>query len=250
MKSDEEKYTLIEQYLGGELTGEALKEFEQKLRDEPEWQRDVDLHRELGDFLGDKKGLELRAALKEVGSKPRSGKQRTLLIRYIPIAATFALLITVTILLLNKSETLDPQQLFAQNFTPYEMVLNPRSVAINPKEELRNSAINAYESANYREAIVLFNQLETSNSLGMAPVFYKGICYLALGDTRQAIDVFEELLKSGNSLFTEQTNWYLGLAYLQSNEKAKALSQFQSISQSGGYKADAARKILDKLNQD
>ena len=242
------KHTLIERYLSGQLRGEELLGFEQMLLNDLEWRREVEFHRDLGAFLADKKAHELREVLKETIGTRKHGVRRSLTQRMLPLAATMAFLVVAAILLFRKDNVPNSGELFARNFEPYEMVLNARAYSDNPDVTVLNSAINAYEGQKYLSAIRLFKKLETVDSLGVIPVFYQGICHLALKHPKRAIAALDKVKKSNNALFAQQTNWYLGLAYLQAGDRGKALDVFKSISRSGGYKTDAAKKILEALD--
>ena len=59
----EQFYYMIEQYLDGTLSGEALKAFEQRLQTEPDLVEEVTFHRKLQEELGDAQKRQLRSKL-------------------------------------------------------------------------------------------------------------------------------------------------------------------------------------------
>ncbi len=59
----EQFYNMIEQYLDGSLSGEALEAFEQRLQTEPDFVEEVALHRKLQEELGNAQKRQLRSKL-------------------------------------------------------------------------------------------------------------------------------------------------------------------------------------------
>ncbi len=63
----------------------------------------------------------------------------------------------------------------------------------------------------------------------------------------KAIQYYTNVIKQGDNLFVEQSEWYIGLCYLNRNEKEKAIRQFRKISWKGGYYQQQSNEILKKL---
>ena len=63
-----EQYENIEKYLQGSLKGEALKEFEAALKKDPALVEEVNLHRKLGNFLGNTAALDFRKNLANISN--------------------------------------------------------------------------------------------------------------------------------------------------------------------------------------
>ena len=63
MKKDQATYELIEQYLQGQLAGEALADFEKQLESDEELRAELAVQRELHDLLGDAEVNDLDAKL-------------------------------------------------------------------------------------------------------------------------------------------------------------------------------------------
>jgi FimV-like protein len=74
-------------------------------------------------------------------------------------------------------------------------------------------------------------------------LFYKANALLKLERAKEAVPLLLEHLKTKDSL-TEKTNWYLALAYLKLEDKAKAEKILEKVIADGNYKASEAQKLL------
>lgn len=246
--NDEATYQLIEQYLGGELSGSEKEAFEQRLKDDPDFALETSLHRQLHERLAGEKIHELRAVLKEVDNEweDTTRVRKLFPARWMYVAAAVVLVLIASVLYFNRSRPAVPEELFAQNFEPYQMVLNQRSSREN--EDLLNAAINAYERGDFEQAVEKFTALSSVDSLGMAPEFYTAISWLALQQADKAIAPLESIAGQNQSLLSEQARWYLAMAYLSGGNKnsaRKVLAEIQGYKRH--FKQEEARILLEKL---
>ena len=63
----------------------------------------------------------------------------------------------------------------------------------------------------------------------------------------KAIPKFQGVVKN-KFQYLPQAYWYLGLCYLNTNQKKKAIETFSYIVENSGYNATQAEKILKKLH--
>lgn len=66
MRSEIEKYELIERYLGGLLTEQELSDFEHRLKTDPEFASEVNRHIEISKLIHDGTLLKIRETVKEI----------------------------------------------------------------------------------------------------------------------------------------------------------------------------------------
>ena len=256
----EEKYERIEQYLSGKLEGDALVDFEQQLRNDAALQNEVDLHREIEENLKGEKIHQLRDVLKTVDKKwqaPSTDVQTTEVkptnrLKYIRgmvlMAASFLLLFFAYQTYFSASQELEPN-LFAANFEPYKMILSERS-ELNDSTNIvvLNRAITAYRNQDYAAGATIFQSLQNQYPKIIAYHFYKALSLLGNGETAAAIEAYEQILKTPKHFFTEQSEWYLALAYLQKGDEAATKTQLQKIKE-GAFQYSEAQAILKKLNE-
>lgn len=255
----EEKYERIEQYLSGKLDGEALVDFEQQLKNDVDLQNELNLHREIEENLKGEKIHQLRDVLKSVDQQwqaPQTESQPTKVqpinrLKYIRgiglMAASFLLLLFAYQTYFSAEQASKPN-LFSANFEPYKMILSERSeLDDSTNVVVLNRAITAYRNQGYASAATTFQSLQNQYPKIVAYHFYKGLSLLANEETTAAIEAFEQILKTPKHFFTEQSEWYLALAYLQKGEESIAKTQLQKIKK-GAFQYKRAQAILKALN--
>jgi tetratricopeptide (TPR) repeat protein len=90
-------------------------------------------------------------------------------------------------------------------------------------------AFVAYENKDYHKAINLFNSVKSPNETYI--LFYKAMCYLSIDKASKAINILETLSllsnqDEDNQRLSNKAYWYLGLAYLKTDDKKGAISNF------------------------
>lgn len=250
------KYDLIERYLSKELSGEELQNFEEKISNDDELKMEINLHQQLAETLKGDDIHDFRNKIKSVdsqwerpGEKQNGGQVFRLNFRKVmAIAAGVALLIFAGQYLFSEGQSSSPEQLFANHYEPYQMVLNQRSIDDEENSNtLINHAVQAYANGNYGEAAETFNRLLEPNPDNVAFKFYEAISHLSDNKPTTAIPIFESLVSQSGHLFEEQSRWYLALAYLKNGEKEKAVSSFNQI-QEGEFKFGEKKEILEGLD--
>lgn len=262
-----EKYDRIERYLDGTLDGEALLDFEKKLNTDSALKQELELHRQIAETLKGEKVHELRGVLKNVDqqwkiqiqtqtqtktqtkTQTQTKTAKIFNIRRVMMVAASILLIVFMAQYWFSNNSMTNQQLFANHFEPYQMILNQRTQApADPAVgENINEAVTAYLNKDYEAASTAFQQLENNSPDAIAFRFYSAISELALGHSNKTITELEEILKDAPPILIEQCNWYLALAYLQEGNRGKAKSILEGI-KSGGYQYEEAREILGWLD--
>lgn len=251
---DEKKYELVEQYLAGSLSDEARRHFEDQLKADPALQAEVELHEQVADTLRGEGVHQLRSTLQSVDQawvleKPGVGEGRRLRLplRKAIILAASLLALVFAYYTFSPRTSLSPQDVYADNFSPYKMVLNQRSTtdAISEPETF-SAAIAAYENKDFPQAATLFQNLHATHPDIIALLFYQAIADLSQNKTRAALSSLEKVLATPDHLFVEQSRWYLGLAYLQAQDLMKAKKVLEQIEE-GAYKYKEAQQILQSI---
>ncbi len=159
------------------------------------------------------------------------------------VAAIILLLLVPTLLFLNKASSVD-SLLEAHLEIPYDKPPITRG-DFDPNMKFWNQVAIQYENKDYNSAIVsLESIIQQKETLSMAH-FYTGLSYLYLKPPmpKKAIPHFKKVVERENP-FSEQGLWYLGLAYLQADEKILCKETLEKIT---GYKYKEAQNLLDKL---
>ena len=137
-------------------------------------------------------------------------------------------------------------KLYSIYYTPYSITIDYRS-DIGPISADYQSALEKYENLEYQEALALFEQILDNKEDGVSAFFFAGICNMELGIYEQAIHYFKLPINQDNMMFGQQSNWYLALCYLKTNQINKAKKILERISQENKYKQIEAEELLDQL---
>ena len=162
--------------------------------------------------------------------------------RWLYAAAAVLVLIAISIFALFQPAS-TPEQLFANYYSPYQDIITSKSTVYN--QELVHGLFY-YNAGNYEQAIIHFNNGLIYNPKDHDILFYLAGSYLAIGDYKEAIPIFE-LLHTISPQYHSPVRWYLALSYLAGNKTGKAVKMLESIRDEGGFYAEDAEKILRKL---
>jgi len=213
---------LIDKYLQSQLDAKEEQLFLEKQND-PDFQKELDLRKDSLSVFKKKGRQELKEKLQnlekeiqgESVDKQETAKVRKISsIRWIGIAATLLFLIGM---FWWNTQTVNPDQLFAQHFQPYPNIIAPIVKSQTPSPSAYELAFQKYEQKNYQDAIPLLKEIKTDEGR-----FYLAISHLANGDDQQAISLLGDLTKEPSNRFYEASQWYLALAYLKSNQSDKS----------------------------
>jgi tetratricopeptide (TPR) repeat protein len=263
MMDDTNKNQLIEQYLHDELSGEQLREFQERLSTDAHFRKEVALERailknlravgrqqeklKLESFHQEMVEVSDHTLQVEAKDEPKAGKQvRFIPKQYLIAAASIVLIIAATLIFITlPGSRADSDTLFAAQFRPYPSMQIQRGTSV---VNLSSSAFVAYNKGDYSVSIELFNKvLEIGKDESI--LFYLGNAYLAANKPKEAILTFENYLKEYQE-FRIEAKWYLGLSYLKNKQEQQAKQQFEelikSIPPTNAYSIKA-QEILKQL---
>lgn len=115
-------------------------------------------------------------------------------------------------------------------------------------QEKLQEGIDLYVSKDYAKAEMAFGQIENIKENQSEILLYSGLNKMQQGNYSGAIGLFEELL-SKQDLFIPEVQWYLGLCYLKTGDKLKALPLMESLSHTEGLYKNKAYLILKDLRR-
>lgn len=167
---------------------------------------------------------------------------------YLAAASLGLFMVFVLLFILNRPKS--TVQLFADNFIPYELTINDLRNEAQPQEQALNQQIvEAYAEQEYEKAIPNLQRAIEQKPQDHRLHLYLGNCHLALGQSKEAIEVFEGIINNlqYNTLFTVRARWYLALAYLRMDDVNKASKQLKMVVTNGGFKKEEAEALLDEL---
>lgn len=233
----------IDKYYLNELSVAELKEFEQLLQTDAELRKEFQFQNDLSVSIKslEKDGLKsiLQQHEKEKKLSKNSGWKKWL------VAASIIILIGVAGISYLKLDSPNYDQLYVENYEAYPNTeFNITRGENNPSREYQ--AFTAYESGNYKQAILLFSELKEGNASEYVD-FYLAQSFLANENHEKALSIFEEIIQNQEA-FSDESHWFAALAALKLNKKTTVQKHLSYLVSSGGYKSGQAQELLKNLD--
>ncbi len=239
----------IDRYITGELSNEELKVFEDKLSSNPVLASDVRMYREIDSALEESDIMKIRSKLQTISKEVVKDRQRAIRmplskLAIASIAASLALILSIGGWILR--QTSSDGEIYSEFYQPYQSTGIIRSGNTTMDNTL-TEALQKFNAQEYESALALFRQVVAYDSKNPVVHFYSGASYQETGRFNKAIEEYEIVVKDRDNLFVEQAEWYIGLCYLQTQERRKAYRQLQRISKSNSYYSKKAEAIIRRL---
>lgn len=264
MINESNKTEIIELYLQGRLDQEFMDEFNHRLSNDQDFKQEVEFQRAIVRNAKRVGRDEMKKTLKlihseissaaadnvipyQTGARSFSDKRIKSHIRSLRLSKTL-LAIAASLILVAVAIfyiTLSPSKLFAENFEVYR-------TASTRAEENASELISHYEQKNYKGTIQAYEALPWSS---IKETFLAGNAYLMLSQPDKAINCFERVIKINKNLqpekrrFEDESEYYMALAYLESNRPTEADVIFRKINEdaSHSYHDRASNFLLLKI---
>lgn len=246
-----EKQELIESYLANEMPEEQRLAFEQQFSDDKELQDEIKLNNELSDLLNNERLSMFLDAVHETDKNWPTERRNSAISMYAKIALSVAASLIIIIFTWQYyfSAGTDPVEghLFAAYFEPYQMLLSQRSAdGTAGHATLFNKAVRDYAGGNFSSAAAAFRQLGDTEPENISFKFYYALSLMDSGNAKEAKEILEEILNTEGHLFTEQSRWYLALAYILAGDEVKASQLLQAI-KPGAFYYNKSLELLAEL---
>lgn len=238
----------IENWLGGHADRSAQDWLIDEMKKDAALAREVTLRRKTDEILSDREVINLRHKLTAIEMRRRNaGTVRRTVIRsarYAAAVALIAILSTALYLTLRPSDS--PGELYSANYSRYESPGAVRS-AISSENTLMENAIASYAAREYDKAIVYLEQLINTGQEDMESVFMHGMANMEVRNYPVASGSFTRVIDHNDNLYLEDAAWYLGLCYMMTDNKDKAVRQFSTIASSGSRYSKQAARLVRRL---
>ena len=238
----------IERYLSGMMSQDEEKWLKAEIKGNRELEWELELRRRTNIVLSDMSVIELRNKLEAIEMKRRAANpvHRTT-VRVARVAATIAGAAIISSAIYFPNREVSTSKLFSQHFRSYEAITYSRSANVTTNA-LFASAMEAIRSKNYDMAVSYLNQIVNADQANIESVFMLGVASMEVKDYNKAEEMFSKVIKQNDNLFIEDANWYLGLCFMVTEKKDKALRQFEYIADSKSKYSREARKLMRKLD--
>ncbi|MDN5200269.1 tetratricopeptide repeat protein [Fulvivirgaceae bacterium BMA10] len=245
MKDSKVDFDEIARYLRGQMDEKDRMAFEEKLNNDPEFAKQVDLDKVLLEGMQLHYKSSLKQRLRDLDKSVSLNKRNfSLFYKSISIAAGISLIFVVVYMLFLQGP--NTEKLYGTYFKPYYNIADgyERSGDANTSED----PFKLYEQGAYKQASEVFETLLETNKDDYMLIFYNGLSYLNSGNASQAIGHLASVADQSELAIHEPAIWYLGLAYLKENQLEEAKEVFQNIVETEKSYQHQAKEILRELN--
>jgi tetratricopeptide (TPR) repeat protein len=252
MENDE----YIEFYFKGLLNDEDLQSFESKLNSDPEFKKEVELHRAVihgvKEFFQEKTlnhfaDLEKQAAL---STPDKRVKVISLSYKILAFAASVVLILWIW----NPFYSVNGEELFATYYTSYLNYDENVEDSLNRSDNYKK-AFFAYEQKKYKDACSLFEltgkvyQARTPEDIDNEAVieFYWGMSLLELDKLQDALLHLQKSVNADKHRYSDNANWYMALILIRLGNYDEARSALLPLIDNNSSYKEKAEKIIGLL---
>jgi len=253
---------IIENYLEGKLSDQEVKDFDQRLTEDSDFNKlfkDIKILIEGIRFSTRKSVYDqlkiVEEKLPDINLK-RSGKQTSIFtpkpskkVRplYLKIAAIAAILIGAYFIS-PISKIVYYNSLYNSNLEFYEGLGDNITRSDNQQESLKSTAFNYYYKKSFSEANEFFNNNKdkTANSL-----IAHAYTYLKLKDYENAVQLLKNVIENKSpqydEFFIEQAKWYLAITYLKTGDIEETRILLNQLTSSTNDFTEKSIILLNKI---
>lgn len=245
-----ERTAIIEQYLDGELQGNDIQKFELQIQTDKDIKDDLFIQRKIREVLKNKDEFDLRVKLNKIQDNYKNEKKKvhkkTSVLTYVFITLSVLIVISVFFLFNNK---LSNDELYEKYYKHYSSEIITQSSEVSTDNNYIK-ALSIYDKGLYKVAISEFEKINESSPYYISKEYYTGLSYMELQNYSEAINHFNTVAKSNNSLIVENAIWYSALCYLKINKNQLAIEQFKKLlDKDSAFKKEAV-EIINEIEND
>ena len=201
----------IDDYLNDDLDEMALAQFEEELMSNSGLSADVAFQKEIDKAVSEADVMAIRANLRSIADEEKGRKSEMLGVSppkiknlfWYAAASSIILMIAFSSLLIHK--TYSGQQLYTSYYQPYKNGANiARSVSASSNE--MNIALREIDKGDYTTALKVLQGSSIKDQDGFSLKFYSGVAYQELGDYKNAITSFTEVVNHGITFWWNSQN--------------------------------------------
>jgi tetratricopeptide (TPR) repeat protein len=211
-------------------------------------EREVTLRRRTDEILAGRDVLDLRHKLTEIEMRKRSsGNVRRTIARSARYAAAVAILAIISsALYITLRPGTSADKLYSEYYSRYESPGAVRS-AVSTNNTLMENALASYSAREYDKAIVYLEQVINTGQADIESVFMHGMANMEVKNYPVASGSFTRVIEHNDNLYLEDAAWYLGLCYMMTDNREKAVKQFAAIASSKSRYSKQAAKLARRL---
>lgn len=247
---DGDIHEIIQSYLDQSMSTADRKIFEERLKTDPDFNKEYLLLRDIENELGDTGILDFKDKLDAIvqpsGQEEATGKvkeeKKAISRRMIwwSLAATLLLLIGVFWIMNDQSINSNSKYdlLAEQYFVAYPLQDRTRG------DEVEDNLYQNYRSKKYALAAKELKGYADKNNDDEARLF-AGISFIAIDEIDNALALLDKI--NSNVALDNKVNYYKGVSYLKQTNKDKALIHFNKVNGGDEFLYKKAQEIISKI---
>ncbi len=236
----------IEKYLEGQLEGEELETFNHELTENKDLKSEIVFRHNLNHAISEEDVINLRNKLDRVKQEVKIKELKSVIpeTKSIPAYIWKTAVAVVAVMLLFST-------LFNSSSGTYNHVYespqwSPQRSVSSGMDLLQQANIH-YMNGAFEEAIAIYDvAIKTATEDPFVFHFYKGASFQNLGNYKDAIPEYTQVIGHGDNLFVEEAEWYRALCYLKLGDQENTRKQLLAIREKNGFYAGKAKAILKK----
>lgn len=239
----------IERYLDNKMQSSEKRWFEKEMEGNLWLRKELELRRKANEITSNFDAVNLREKLQKAEKHHRSTSVIEKVANKVPVnyAAIFLGLIIISTLLMLSGNKIDIKSYTGDAIDNYNALTIHRSGDVNIPAEL-TIGMELYREGKYSEAIEQFKFMISGDQAAIQSNFLNGMANMQIDEYSEAIKSFDIVIDHNDNMFIEDASYYLGLCYMNIEEKEQARAIMEGIiSSESRYRKDA-KKILKSID--
>jgi len=236
---------LLEKKVFDKLNKTEQMEFDQLMSQDTNYAANYQLTTEAFAYASNENLFKLRAKLSDIHAQETSRLKNKVvdirkMIHYAASIAAIVMIFLGSYYLINQHTSTDV--LYHQYYHIDDVYLNTRSGDAMPSDNLEK-ALALFENKQYEKSLKIFESLPGS----ITATYYSGVANMEMGDYDVAIYKFDQVIKNYLNVFYDQATWYKGLCLLKKGKSKDAKDIFSAISKSDSFYKNQAQVLLKEM---
>lgn len=241
-------FDLLDRYFSNELDKGELKAFNERLKNDPEFNQEFQEIKEIKLAVKVEARKEIKSLFTDLeddlNQKESTNNNQTAMKKVYMVAASLMLIASVGYLVLTGNGKPSSQDVFTEYYQPYNN-LNGQVRGEARAASMSAEAYNAYYAGNYALAAEKFEALVEVEKTA-ENYFYMGIANIEAGNYETAVKNLNTTLNNFTT-YKDQSKWYLSMALLGADKEEEALSSLASLSSRRGAYKSRSSEVLEAM---
>ena len=240
----------IEDYIDGVLEGELLEEFNFELKDNSDLMAEIELRRQVNESIIEKDIFNLRKELNAAREASEVKKVKMIIPETKEGQIKFwRRSVAIFIVLVGLAGVIGKSLVSVNN--TYDNYFETPSWSpertLNDEVTLLQKANMFYMNEDYAQVVKILDELPNANNNNPVFDFYKAASLQKLDKFDEAIAGYTKVIRHGDNMFIEESEWYRSLCYLKQGNEQKANTELLAVINRRGHFENEAKSVIRRL---